>query len=77
MHRRREERAQPVHCLSFHSRRSEVLPPGSTGGSTAYRSLLAGDCDVPWQILSSRRGSEVEEREERLPEGHIVVRCER
>ena len=39
--------------------------------------LLTGDCDVPGQVLSSRRGSKVEEREERLPEGHVVVRCER
>ena len=41
LHRRREERVQPVDCLSFHSRRSEVLlPAGPTRGDA--RRLFGG-----------------------------------
>ena len=37
LYRRREERAQPVQSLSFHCRRSEVLPPAGPTREDARR----------------------------------------
>ena len=58
---------RPVSCFAL-----------AHGGPQAQTTvLLTGDCDVPGQVLSSRRGSKVEEREERLPKGNIVVHRQR
>ena len=58
---------RPVSCF----------PLAHDGPQAQTTVLLTGDCDVSGQVLSSRRGCKVEEREEGLPKSNIVVNRQR